>query len=151
MKLDGKTKVLELIEKNPAITDVLIGLSPEFKKLKNPLMRNTLGRFATLKHASDMTDIPLDELIRKITEVMIHSGDITDNKPEMSPEEKAKLFGEFVRIRNDQTRDILGSGLGLSILKKLADLYEGSVEVATESGKGSTFTVTLKDAEGESE
>jgi len=98
MKIDGKTKVLELIEKNPAITDVLIGLSPEFKKLKNPLMRNTLGRFATLKHAADMSDIPLDELIRKITEVLIHSGDIEDDKPEMTQEERAKRIEDLKEI-----------------------------------------------------
>ena len=38
-----------------------------------------------------------------------------------------RLFGEFVRIRNEKTHNILGSGLGLSIVKKLALLYGGDV------------------------
>ncbi len=59
-------------------------------------------------------------------------------------EDLAKLFGEFSRIRNEKTRNILGSGLGLSILRRLASLYGGKVEVQSEPDRGSTFTVTLR-------
>jgi len=62
----------------------------------------------------------------------------------MTTEEQGKLFGEFSRIKNEQTRNILGSGLGLSILRRLAALYGGSVEVASRSGEGSSFTVILR-------
>jgi signal transduction histidine kinase len=62
----------------------------------------------------------------------------------MKEEEKAMLFNEFVRIKNEKTRNITGSGLGLSIIKKLVEEnYGGRIEVISESGKGSTFTVTL--------
>jgi signal transduction histidine kinase len=43
--------------------------------------------------------------------------------------------------------NILGSGLGLSTVKKLANLYGGDATVTSVSGEGSTFTVTLHDAE----
>lgn len=69
---------------------------------------------------------------------------VTDTGIGMTPEEQEKLFGEFVRIKNDQTRNILGSGLGLSIIKRLVELYRGSVTVKSEAGKGSTFTAVLK-------
>jgi two-component system, sensor histidine kinase and response regulator len=62
----------------------------------------------------------------------------------MSAEEMSRLFGEFSRIRNEKTRNILGSGLGLSILRRLAALYGGTVQVQSEPGEGSTFTVVLK-------
>ena len=61
----------------------------------------------------------------------------------MTPEEKDRLFGEFVRIRNEDTRGIEGSGLGLSILKKLTKLYGGNIDVKSQKGVGSTFTVFL--------
>ncbi len=64
----------------------------------------------------------------------------------MTPEEQAKLFGEFVRMKNEHTRGIDGSGLGLSILRKVVALYGGDIKVASEYGKGTTFTVTLKPA-----
>jgi signal transduction histidine kinase len=63
----------------------------------------------------------------------------------LTPEEAARLFGEFVRIRNEKTQSILGSGLGLSIVKKLACLYGGNATVTSQSGVGSTFTVVLCD------
>ena len=61
----------------------------------------------------------------------------------MSEEELKRLFGEFVRIRNEKTQSILGSGLGLSIVKKLALLYGGDVQVESQPDVGSTFAVTL--------
>jgi two-component system, sensor histidine kinase and response regulator len=68
---------------------------------------------------------------------------VADTGIGMTPEESAKLFGEFVRIKNDKTRNILGSGLGLSIVKKIAQVYGGDVSVASEPDVGSTFTVVL--------
>jgi two-component system, sensor histidine kinase and response regulator len=74
---------------------------------------------------------------------------VSDTGIGLSSEEAARLFNDFVRIKNEQTRNILGSGLGLSIVKKLATLYGGGVTVQSEPGKGSTFTVTLR-ADGQS-
>lgn len=61
----------------------------------------------------------------------------------MSTEELDQLFGEFVRIKNDKTRTIEGSGLGLSILRRLARINGGDVTAASVDGEGSTFTLTL--------
>lgn len=69
---------------------------------------------------------------------------VADTGIGMTKEEAARLFSDFVRIKNAKTRNILGSGLGLSILKKLAGLYEGDAVVTSEPDKGSTFTVRLK-------
>jgi signal transduction histidine kinase len=71
---------------------------------------------------------------------------VTDTGIGMAPEDCARLFQEFVRIRNDKTRTIPGTGLGLSIVRKLAQLYGGDATVDSEPGVGSTFTVTLKSA-----
>ena len=68
---------------------------------------------------------------------------VADTGIGMSAEEQSQLFGEFVRIRNAQTANILGSGLGLSILKRLAALYNGDVTVESQPNVGSTFKVTL--------
>lgn len=71
---------------------------------------------------------------------------VADTGIGMTAEETDRLFGEFVRIKNARTRNILGSGLGLSIVRKLATLYDGDVAVTSEPDVGTTFTVTLHDA-----
>jgi signal transduction histidine kinase len=68
---------------------------------------------------------------------------VTDTGHGIAPGDVNKLFNDFVRLKNESTKGILGSGLGLSIVKKLALLYGGDVRVASELGKGSTFTVEL--------
>jgi two-component system, sensor histidine kinase and response regulator len=71
---------------------------------------------------------------------------VADTGVGMTEEESAKLFHDFVRIKNARTRDILGSGLGLSIVKKLLDLYGGRVQVTSQPDVGTTFTVWLPQA-----
>ncbi len=74
---------------------------------------------------------------------------VADTGIGLAPEEAAQVGGEFVRIKNARTRRIMGSGLGLSIVKKLAALYGGELAIASTPDVGSTFTVTLaKDGRG---
>mgnify|MGYP000844280210 FL=1 len=68
---------------------------------------------------------------------------VADTGIGMSAEDQQKLFKEFSRIKNAKTANILGSGLGLSILKRLAELYEGDISVESEPDKGTTFTLTI--------
>ncbi|MDD5765065.1 MAG: response regulator [Candidatus Marinimicrobia bacterium] len=68
---------------------------------------------------------------------------VKDTGVGMTPEESSKLFSEFLRIKNEKTRNIMGSGLGLSIVKKVATLYEGNVTVTSTPDVGSVFTIVL--------
>ena len=74
---------------------------------------------------------------------------VADTGIGLTPEEAGKLFNEFVRIKNEDTVKVLGSGLGLSTVRKLAQLYGGDAVVQSERHVGSTFTVTLNDARPE--
>jgi len=68
---------------------------------------------------------------------------VADTGIGMTQADADRLFNDFVRIKTKQTRTIPGSGLGLSIVRKLATLYGGSASVQTAPDVGSTFTVTL--------
>lgn len=68
---------------------------------------------------------------------------VIDSGIGMSDEEKSRLFQDFVRIKNQKTKNITGSGLGLSILKKIVEMYHGEIEVQSVPDQGTTFTITL--------
>jgi signal transduction histidine kinase len=69
--------------------------------------------------------------------------EVADTGIGMSEDEQKKLFKEFSRIRNEKTANILGSGLGLSILKRLVELYEGEISVSSVPDEGTTFTLNI--------
>ncbi|MBI9053749.1 MAG: response regulator [Bacteroidales bacterium] len=68
---------------------------------------------------------------------------VEDSGIGLSKEETDDLFKEFFRVKNEQTKHITGSGLGLSIVKRVVDLYNGDVKIESKVGVGSTFVVTL--------
>jgi len=71
---------------------------------------------------------------------------VTDTGIGMTPAEMEKLFQDFVRIKNEKTRNITGSGLGLSIVKKLVESYNGKIEVSSTPDQGSIFKVFIPKA-----
>jgi signal transduction histidine kinase len=68
----------------------------------------------------------------------------------MTPEQQAKLFEEFSQAEATTAQRFGGTGLGLAIARKLARMMGGDVTVASETGKGSVFTVRLP-AQGDAE
>ena len=68
---------------------------------------------------------------------------ITDNGIGMSEEFQKHIFETFERERNTTSSHIDGSGIGMGITKKLVDLMDGTIEVKSKQGEGSTFTVTV--------
>ena len=68
---------------------------------------------------------------------------VSDTGIGMSEEDMKHLFLEFVRIKNEKTKNITGSGLGLSIVKKISDIYHGTITVNSKPDKGTEFTVVF--------
>ena len=69
---------------------------------------------------------------------------VTDTGIGISSEQQARLFKPFSQVDSSITRRFGGSGLGLSIVKQLAELMQGDVTVSSLPGSGATFIVTLK-------
>ena len=53
------------------------------------------------------------------------------------------IFDRFYRVEHAGENNVAGTGLGLSIVKSIVDLHHGTIEVKSEPGTGSTFTVSL--------
>ncbi len=76
--------------------------------------------------------------------------EVEDNGIGISKKDQARLFQEFVRIKRDDSalEDVPGSGLGLSIVRRIAELHKGRVEVISELNKGSIFAIELPAVDG---
>lgn len=86
----------------------------------------------------DVQELPYD----KEGYVLIQTK-VTDNGIGMSEEFLPSLFDLFTRERNTTLSKIPGTGLGMAIVKNFVDLMNGSIEVESKLGKGSTFTITI--------
>ena len=100
------------------------------------VFRNLLGN--AIKYTPEGGQIVVD-LTQANGEVRLA---VTDSGIGIAPEEQSYVFDRFFRSRT-ATNIASGTGLGLSIVKEIVDLHAGSIELSSELGVGSTFTVTL--------
>jgi len=70
LKITPSVTVHELLEAYPELEDLLIGMAPPFKKLRNPILRRSIAKVATIKHISTVGKIPLTDLIRRLREAV---------------------------------------------------------------------------------
>jgi hypothetical protein len=74
LEITPSVTVHSLLKEYPELEEVLIGIAPPFRKLKNPVLRKSIGKVATIKHISSVGGVPLDELIGKLREAVGQSG-----------------------------------------------------------------------------
>ncbi|MBI5076730.1 MAG: DUF438 domain-containing protein [Nitrospirae bacterium] len=112
MELSSRTKIAALLSQYPFIKDYLTKLNTNFKALDNPLMRNTLGRMATLNQAALVGGVDLDALMQGIAgEIRKMTNEIISIKSdETSPENREEILKGIIRD--------IHKGVDIGILKK---------------------------------
>jgi len=79
-------------------------------------------------------------LAREDSQALIY---VQDTGIGIAPENQSRIFDRFYRVNSDRSRHTGGSGLGLAIAKTIAQHHQGSIELQSELGRGSTFTIRL--------
>ena len=123
------------VEHEHVLTDVT--------KVKEILV-NILSNAIKYTPAGGSVMVDVDELPCNESGYMIVKIRVSDTGIGMSQDYQTKIFEAFTREQNTTKSKIAGTGLGMSIVKKYVDLLGGTINVESELGKGSTFTVTLK-------
>ena len=108
------------------------------RRLKQ-LLVNLLGN--AIKFTPKGGRIGLD--IRALEEKQRVAITVWDNGIGIEPEQQQHLFQPFVQLDNESTRRYSGTGLGLTLVKRMAELHGGEVTVQSTPKQGSRFTVTL--------
>jgi len=68
---------------------------------------------------------------------------VTDTGMGIAAEDRDRIFDRFYRVKNEKTRYIVGTGLGLPIVKSIVDAHHGQVQVDSKLGRGTTFSIFL--------
>lgn len=105
---------------------------------------NILSNAIKYTSSGGSVKVSIDELPCDEDGYMMVRTRVSDTGIGMSQEYLTNIFEAFTREQNTTRSKIAGTGLGMSIVKKYVDLLGGTINVESELGKGSTFTVTLK-------
>ena len=118
----------------------LIGDELRIKQILNNLLSNAI-KYSEKGHIK--LSVKISAYDTKSSNVVLWFA-IEDTGQGMKDEDYRKLFTEYMRFNIKANRTTEGTGIGLNITKSLVELMEGTIGVESEYGKGSTFTVTIK-------
>jgi signal transduction histidine kinase len=101
------------------------------------IVNNLIGN--AIKYSPNGGEISISTYAEAENAVLV----VLDNGKGMTAEETKKIFQPYYRTNGAKSSNILGSDLGLHIVKILVEVQNGRIDVASELGKGSTYTVRL--------
>lgn len=102
LPINPETKVGALLETYPELEATLIACAPAFAKLKNPVLRRTVARLATLEQAARIGGISVRDLVRRLREAAGQGAGEVDEPPASAvAEPPAWLEGDRIRLRLD--------------------------------------------------
>jgi hypothetical protein len=107
-EITPQTMVIDMLENYPELEDKLIEISPIFEKLKNPILRKTVSKVATLKQAATIGNVQIGDLINQLREAAgLNNLDVEDDastkksKPDWVNKEKVKIeYDAFIDLEN---------------------------------------------------
>lgn len=123
---------------DPAIPEVVVGDPVRFKQILSNLTNNAI-KFTESGEVTLSAD--LIQKGRQYAELEIT---VRDTGIGIAPENLETVFQSFTQADGSTTRKFGGTGLGLTIVRQIIELMGGTVQVQSEVGRGSTFTIRLK-------
>lgn len=138
LKARANEKVINTgLDINPHIPSVLYGDELRIKQIVTNVLSNAVKytQVGSVSFTADFAWTDVDTINLKFI--------VADTGSGIHKEDLSKLFDSFKRLEENKNRNIEGTGLGLNIAKQLVDLMQGDIQVESEYGKGSTFTIII--------
>jgi len=139
---------------NDAIKCISIQIENKQGNLKLNLKANAFVVWGDKNHLTNVLCNLIDNAIKyskEKPEISIHTSNInhnlilaiSDNGIGIEKEYLKKVFAKFFRVPTGNVHDVKGFGLGLAYVKKIVELHGGTIELQSEKGKGTSFTIIL--------
>jgi len=150
LRYDSKP-ILFSIEVDENLPHDLSGDELRIKQILNNVLSNAFkytdeGRVelaVTFEGDSEGLKVPGQNNKTPHNEIITLVFNISDTGQGMTADQINKLFDEYTRFNTDANRTAIGTGLGMTITKRLIDMLNGEITVESEKGKGSVFTVRI--------
>lgn len=122
--ISPKTKIGELLDAYPQLEPVLLSLSPAFQKLRNPILRRTIAKVATIQQISVVGNLPVDDIIKRLRlEVgQPATGVEISGKPELQGEPPVWLDKNHIKFNFNATPIINSGGSPMSEVLRQSNL-----------------------------
>lgn len=108
--ISPKTKVGEMLDRYPELEDVLMNMSPDFKKLKNPILRKTIGKIASLQQVASIGKIPVDVLVNTLRKEIGQNTTEMQNTDEQTTVQQPDWFNRDKIIQSYDARNDINAG-----------------------------------------
>ncbi|HKJ40270.1 MAG TPA: PAS domain S-box protein [Anaerolineales bacterium] len=130
--------LLKSISLNFDKDEIVSNIHADLRRMKQVLVNLLINAVKfTPKHGQVTLQVRADE------EHDLVQFSVIDTGIGVTPEDLKRLFKPFVQVDSSLSRQNEGTGLGLALAQRIIDLHGGSIQVQSEPGKGSTFTVNL--------
>jgi hypothetical protein len=125
-----EAKVGYLLDKFPQLEEVLIEMAPEFKKLRNPVLRKTIAKVASLQQIAQLGNVPLAEMINKLRSeagIQDEISDVEDKSIEST--DPPDWFDKSRVVKTFDARPMLEAGEQpvTKVLQELQELTHGQI------------------------
>ena len=124
------TKVGVLLNNHPELEDILIEMAPEFKKLRNPVLKKTIAKITSLRQVAQIGHVSLTDMIRKLrAEAGIQGGEDFDGELSTDLSGKPDWFDESKIVKKLDAREMLEAGEHPvnQVLTEVKDLQKGQI------------------------
>jgi len=122
------TKVYELLKEYPQLEDILIEITPVFKKLKNSILRKTIARVTNLRQAAAVGDVSLDQIINRLRKE-VGQDKMENLKDEVKYKDTPSWFDSSKIAESLDARPIINSGGHPldTVIKAVKNIQNGSI------------------------
>ncbi len=129
LQITPETKISALLDHYPQLEDVLIEMAPAFKKLRNPILRKTVAKVATLRQVAQIGNVPLGTLINKLRSIVGQTTDFEAGAETKDASAQPDWFDPLKIVKSLDARPMIESGqqpMSL-VLEELKTLKSGEI------------------------